>query len=122
MTSNRTIAVFGAYGHTGRFVVTELRRRGWRPILLGRDGEKLRALAAETGEEARVASVDDAGSLDRALSGAAAVIHCAGPFLDTSSPVLEAALRSGIHYLDVAANSRRCTASALRPPYQAGSS
>jgi hypothetical protein len=24
MTSNQTVAVFGAYGHTGRFVVSEL--------------------------------------------------------------------------------------------------
>jgi len=103
MTANRSIAVFGAYGHTGRFVVTELRQRGWRPILSGRNPEKLRALAAEAGDEARVASVDDARSLDHAFAGAAAVIHCAGPFLDTARPVLEAALRARIHYLDVAA-------------------
>lgn len=103
MEANRLIAVFGAYGHTGRFVVTELRRRGWRPVLSGRSAAKLRALADDVGEEARVASVDDPDSLDRAFSGAAAVIHCAGPFLDTSSAVLEAALRGGIHYLDVSA-------------------
>jgi short subunit dehydrogenase-like uncharacterized protein len=103
MAANRTVAVFGAYGHTGRFVVTELLRRGFRPILSGRGAEKLRALADDVGGEARVASVDDPGSLDRAFAGAAAVIHCAGPFLDTSRAVLEAALRGGIHYLDVAA-------------------
>jgi hypothetical protein len=37
MTSNRAVTVFGAYGHTGRFVVAELCRRGWAPILSGRD-------------------------------------------------------------------------------------
>ncbi len=37
------------------------------------------------------------------MAGAAAVINCAGPFLDTATPVIEAALRAGIHYLDVAA-------------------
>ncbi len=37
MTSNQTVTVFGAYGHTGRFVVSELRKRGWTPILSGRD-------------------------------------------------------------------------------------
>jgi hypothetical protein len=31
------------------------------------------------------------------------VINCAGPFVDTAAPLVEAALRSGIHYLDVAA-------------------
>ncbi|MEY9944460.1 trans-acting enoyl reductase family protein [Kitasatospora sp. GAS1066B] len=103
MESGLTVAVFGAYGHTGRFVVAQLRDRGFVPILSGRDAGKLRALASETGLDARPASVDDPASLDRALAGAAAVINCAGPFATTAAPVIEAALRAGIPYLDVAA-------------------
>ncbi len=104
MTLNQTVAVFGAYGHTGRFVVSELRKRGWTPILSGRDADKLNAVGNAHRElEVRVASVDDPASLDRAISGARAVINCAGPFIDTAAPVIEAALRAGIHYLDVAA-------------------
>src|SRR5262249_50476217 len=100
----RTVAVFGAAGHTGRFVVSELRRRGLTPILSGRDAAKLNAVAeAHPGSEARVASVDDPASLDRAISGAAAVINCAGPFMDTAAPLVEAAIRGRIHYLDVTA-------------------
>ena len=41
--------------------------------------------------------------LDHALDGSAAVINCAGPFRWTAAPVIEAALRAGIPYLDVAA-------------------
>ncbi|TXS41975.1 hypothetical protein EAO72_15795 [Streptomyces sp. or43] len=41
--------------------------------------------------------------MDRALAGAAAVINCAGPFALTGAPVVEAALRAGIPYVDVAA-------------------
>jgi short subunit dehydrogenase-like uncharacterized protein len=37
------------------------------------------------------------------LAGVAAVVNCAGPFLDTALPVVEAALRAEIPYLDVAA-------------------
>ncbi len=103
MGSGQTVAVFGAYGHTGRFVVAELRERGFLPVLSGRDAEKLKTLAHETGLDARPASVDDPASLDRALAGAAAVINCAGPFAVTASPVIEAALRAGVPYLDVAA-------------------
>ena len=104
MGSGRNVAVFGAYGHTGRFVVAELRERGYVPLLLGRDADKLQALArAQPGLEARQASVDDPASLDRALNGAAAVINCAGPFATTAAPVIEAALRAGIPYVDVAA-------------------
>ncbi len=104
MESGHKVAVFGAYGHTGRFVVAELRARGFVPVLSGRDADKLRALAAsEPGLDVRPASVDDAASLDRALDGAAAVINTAGPFATTAGPVIEAALRAGIPYVDVAA-------------------
>src|SRR5215510_3011993 len=101
---DRTVAVFGAAGHTGRFVISELRRRGLTPILSGRDAAKLNAVAeAHPGSEARVASVDNPASLDRAISGAAAVINCAGPFMDTAAPLVEAAIRGRILYLDVTA-------------------
>jgi hypothetical protein len=102
--SKELVTVFGAYGHTGRFVVAELHKRGWKTILSGRDAAKLNQLAAQYPEsEARVASVDDDGSLDRAMADAGAVINCAGPFIDTAIPIIEAALRAGIHYFDVAA-------------------
>lgn len=106
-TSNRTVTVFGAYGHTGRFVVDELRRRGCTPILSGRDAGKLAALGSmHPTSPVRPASIDDPASLDRALDGAAAVINCAGPFLDTAAPIIRAALRARIHYLDVTAEQQ----------------
>ena len=96
--------MFGAYGHTGRFVVAELCKRGWTPILSGRDADRLAALAeAFPGLEQRQASVEDPASLDHALDGTMGVINCAGPFLDTAAPVIEAALRARIHYLDLSA-------------------
>ncbi|MEN8652045.1 saccharopine dehydrogenase NADP-binding domain-containing protein [Streptomyces sp. 21So2-11] len=101
---HQVIAVFGAYGHTAAFVLDELRQRGFMPLLVGRDAVKLHSTAqTHPGAQVRVASVADPTSLDGALSGAAAVINCAGPFADTVSPVVEAALRAGIPYLDVAA-------------------
>ncbi|MTK02647.1 saccharopine dehydrogenase [Micromonospora sp. CP22] len=104
MVAVGSIAVYGAYGHTGRFVVAELRRRGHVPLLLGRDRDKLRALARDQPDlETRQASVDDPASLDRALEGAVALINTAGPFALTAGPVIEAALRAGIPYVDVAA-------------------
>src|ERR1700722_16996621 len=92
---NRTIAVYGAYGHTGRFIVAELLKRGWTPILSGRDPVQLHAFAAKYPSlDARPASIDDPASLDRALAGSVAVINGAGPFLDTAAPLIEAALRA----------------------------
>ncbi|CAN7609050.1 saccharopine dehydrogenase NADP-binding domain-containing protein [Pararhizobium sp. LjRoot255] len=100
----QAVAVLGANGHTGRFVVAELLRRGFKPIAIGRNAERLAAAGfAERGIECREAAVEDDEALDRALAGAAAVINCAGPFMDTADAVVRAALRSGIHYLDVTA-------------------
>ncbi|NEC42183.1 saccharopine dehydrogenase, partial [Streptomyces sp. SID8016] len=48
MASGQQVAVYGAYGHTGRFVVAELVERGFSPVLSGRDAAELEALARET--------------------------------------------------------------------------
>ncbi|MEU7782976.1 saccharopine dehydrogenase NADP-binding domain-containing protein [Amycolatopsis sp. NPDC049159] len=90
-----SVLVYGAYGLTGRFVVAELRERGFTPVLSGRDAAKLPG--------GRPASVDDPAALDRALDGVAAVINCAGPFAATALPLASAAIRAGIPYVDVAA-------------------
>jgi uncharacterized protein YbjT (DUF2867 family) len=110
--SNSAVAVFGAAGHTGRFVVADLLRRGLAPIAIARD---LAALAGAKfpGLEVlcRQASVNDAESLDRALNDVRAVINCAGPFFETADAVATAALRAGIHYLDVTAEQPSARAS-----------
>jgi len=93
----RKIAVVGANGHTGRFVLRALKDRGLTPV-----GVTRRPVALDC-EEAKVADIADPAALDAALEGTSAVINCAGPFLDTGSPVVEAALRAAIHYLDLTA-------------------
>jgi saccharopine dehydrogenase-like NADP-dependent oxidoreductase len=104
MSTAAAVVVYGATGHTGRFIVAELRRRGLATVISGRDAAQLEVLAAKWPDVVvRPATVDDASSLDRALAGAAAVINCAGPFAVTAGPVVEAALRGGIPYVDVAA-------------------
>lgn len=102
--AGQTVAVYGAYGHTARFVIDELLRRGLVPRLCGRDAAKLAELAdAYPNLQRCQASIEDPQSLDRMLQGAGAVLNCAGPFLDTAAPVLEAALRAGLPYLDLCA-------------------
>ena len=96
------VGVFGANGHTGRFVAAELKRRGLAARWIGRNRAALSELQATLGHgEIRVASVQDPASLLRAFDGLDAVINCAGPFFDTCGPVVAAALAAGCHYLDV---------------------
>lgn len=92
------VAVYGANGHTGKFVLAELHRRSIPAIAVVRDPSRLAA-----GMPGRIATIDDPAALDHALTGCSVVINCAGPFLDTAAPLIEAALRTGCSYLDVTA-------------------
>jgi uncharacterized protein YbjT (DUF2867 family) len=54
------VAVYGATGHTGRFVVAELLRRGFTPVSVARDQGKLAASGFRGhGVEGRAASIDE---------------------------------------------------------------
>jgi uncharacterized protein YbjT (DUF2867 family) len=103
MGEERAVAVFGASGHTGGFVVRELRRRGLLPVACGRDAARLHLATAGGAGEVRTATLDAPESLDRAFRGVVAVINAAGPFAATSTPVIEAALRARVPYVGVAA-------------------
>lgn len=95
------IAIYGAYGFTGELLAREAADRGHRPLLLGRRKGPLEALARELDTEFRVARLDDGRALREALSGVTAVIHAAGPFIETSPPMVAVCLDAGVHYLDV---------------------
>ncbi len=109
-STNKRIAVYGATGHTGQFVVREALRRGLPVVAVGRSAVRL----DETTPSAvpwRVAEFDDPAGLEQAFAGCAVVINCAGPFLDTAAPVARAALRAGCHYIDVTAEQASAQAS-----------
>ncbi|KQR17233.1 trans-acting enoyl reductase family protein [Cellulomonas sp. Leaf334] len=104
MNTTDRVFVYGAAGHTGRFVVDELLRRGLTPVLAGRSAERLDAAPQRHAAlDRREVAVDDPELLRRAVDGVAAVINCAGPFLDTAIPLARAAVEVGAHYLDVTA-------------------
>src|SRR5215203_3729725 len=106
MSTSERVLVYGAAGHTGRFVVDELLRRGLTPVLAGRSAERLAAVAPRHARlDHRVVGLDDPDLLRRTIAGAGAgvVVNCAGPFLDTAVPLARAAVKAGVHYLDVTA-------------------
>ncbi len=109
-SSTRFIAVYGATGHTGRFVIREAQRRGLPVVAVGRSAARLDEMFPPAVVR-RVALLDDPASLEQAFAGCAVVINCAGPFLDTAAPVAQAALRAGSHYIDVTAEQASAQAS-----------
>lgn len=93
--------LYGATGYTGELAAREAVARGLRPVLAGRNGETVAALARELGLEHRVFGLDDPGALARGIDGMAAVLHCAGPFVRTSRAMVTACLAARAHYLDI---------------------
>lgn len=93
--------LYGSYGYTGGLIADLAVQRGLRPLLAGRDAEKLRQQADRLGLEYRVFPLDDQTALDAALNEAELVLHIAGPYHRTSHLVAEACLRTHRHYLDI---------------------
>lgn len=101
MSDNGRLLIYGAYGYTGELIARRCVNRGLRPLLGGRDERRLRALAQDLSLAALPCALDDRAALEHGLRDVDVVLHCAGPFSATAAPMLEAALASGTHYLDI---------------------
>ena len=93
--------IYGATGYTGQLIAAEAKAVGLRPILCGRNESKLAVVADRLGFEYRVAQLTDSVKLDKLLSDVNVVLHAAGPFSETSRPMVDACLRTETHYLDI---------------------
>lgn len=98
---NSTWMIYGANGYTGELIAREAVRRGLKPVLAGRNREKVESLASELGLQAQVFDLNDVAQAAQQIKGNNLVMHCAGPFSATSRPMIEACLQARAHYLDI---------------------
>jgi len=96
-----SILIYGAYGYTGTLIARRAVAQGHDPILAGRDEQKLQRVASSLDCRARAVSLTERFRLRSALEDVTAVVHCAGPFVYTARPMVEACLDTGTHYLDI---------------------
>ncbi|MGV9796772.1 saccharopine dehydrogenase family protein [Mycobacterium sp. NPDC003449] len=97
------VLLYGATGYTGIMVAEHATKLGLRPVLAGRSVDALRGLAARLDCPYVVFDVDDRAAAEAALSGMTVLLNCAGPYLRTARPLMQAAIATGVHYLDIAA-------------------
>ena len=93
--------LYGANGYTGQLIAEMSAASGLKPILAGRNEEKIRALAEQYGFEYRIFDLNDPAAVDKGLEGISVALHTAGPFIHTARPMMEACLRNRVHYLDI---------------------
>src|SRR5688500_1147381 len=96
----KNFLIYGSYGYTGQLIVELATKDGLRPILAGRDENRLRAQARKHNLEYRAFSLDGTSKLASALNEVDAVLHCAGLFVHTFRQMAEACSRIKKHYVE----------------------
>lgn len=95
------VLIYGSYGYSGDLIAREAIDEGIEVILAGRNRAKILEQAKALDAESRVFGLDDQGVMEDALRDVEVVVHCAGPFIHTFEPMVEACLDTGTHYLDI---------------------
>jgi short subunit dehydrogenase-like uncharacterized protein len=94
--------LYGATGITGRLITQAALRRGHRPILAGRNADRVRPLAEEHGLPWRAVDLADDKALRGLVGSAPLILLAASPFDSASLRVTYACIDAGTHYLDLA--------------------
>lgn len=95
------LLIYGCNGYTGALISRLAKKQGLTPILSGRNEAAVKALANELGLDHVAFDLADSAAADKALADVKVVLHCAGPFMYTSKPMIEACIRNKAHYLDI---------------------
>lgn len=93
--------LYGATGFVGEEIARLAVEGGLEPILAGRDAARLEKLGSELSVEHRAFDLSDPQKIEQGLRDMTVVLHCAGPFIHTFKPMVEACLLAGTHYLDI---------------------
>lgn len=101
MEIKSNIFLYGSYGYTGELICQLAQKKGLKPILSGRNAEKLKAQAEKYGFPYVVLDLADAAKLPELLQNVKVVLHCGGPFIHTAKIMVEACLQTHTHYLDI---------------------
>ena len=104
--SKRPVVIYGANGFSGRLIAEFLREYSTPFIAAGRSAARIKDVMDRVPgiETADFEIVETAGSLEDLTSlfeGAKVVCNTTGPFIYNGPRVIEAALKSGCHYLDI---------------------
>lgn len=93
--------IYGANGYTGQLVAQAAKARGHNPVIAGRNQAKIEKLALELDLDYMVFDLADVNTIATAIADLDLVYHAAGPFIETSEPMVKACLATNTHYLDI---------------------
>jgi short subunit dehydrogenase-like uncharacterized protein len=95
------LLLYGAYGYTGRLAAELVAAKKLDVVLAGRNHDALAGLGDKLNLRIREVGLNDAKRLAEALNDIACVVHMAGQFAITSTPMLNACLDTRTNYIDI---------------------
>lgn len=95
------VLLYGATGYTGRLVAGRLAAAGFDIIVAGRNAARVQQVADDLAVRWIAFDLTDRRQIEGVLADTTVVLHAAGPFDDTATPMLDACLATGTHYLDL---------------------
>ncbi len=93
--------IYGSYGYSGNLIAELACKQGLKPVLAGRNKEKLLQQAKNLGLEYRVFDIANHETVKECIKEFVTVIHCAGPFINTYKNMAQACIETNTHYLDI---------------------
>lgn len=101
MGTEQDFVIYGAYGFTGELITELAVKKGFKPLLAGRNEEKLRSIANRFELEYAVFDVNEKEKIMACLQDKKLLLHCAGPFAHTYRQMTDACMKTKTHYLDI---------------------
>ena len=98
---SKKLMLYGANGYTSRLIINELIGQNIKPILAGRNKEKINSLADKHGFDSSIFSLDNPDNIDDNLKRIDVIINAAGPYSLTAKSLIDSCIRTKTHYIDI---------------------
>ena len=93
--------IYGCYGYTGRLISEMAAKAGMKPVLSGRDEQKVAEFARSLNLDHIAFGLDNEQTVADKINDFKVVLHCAGPFVYTATIMANACIKAKTHYLDI---------------------
>jgi len=100
-SKTKNLLIYGAYGYTGKLILNLCKEQNISPVVAGRDPEKTKAIGDAFGFEYISFDLTDVATIAQHIAPFKVVLHCAGPFMYTAEPMIDACIQTKTHYLDI---------------------
>ncbi len=101
-SGKKGVLVYGANGYSANLIINELAKRNIRPMLAGRNEQTVKKSAEKYNLPYKIFDLTNEEKIIENIKDFHTLLNCAGPFKYTAKNLVEACLKAGVNYLDIA--------------------